>query len=1376
MGKPKSKVVRNSAQFAEFSAALLQRGLKLRFRANGLSMRPNIFDNDSVIVSPVDQKGLRRGDVALTRGADGFRVHRVASVSRIGALITRSDAAQENDAATDLVLGRVTAVVRNGRKIPFQYPWMSQVHVARNFVHKLRLVARRRVSLRFLAAAPALILLQLFVAPTPVKAVNVTLTQTTSVTTVSPGGTVIYTDTLTNNSGGATVNNPVITQPIPNNTTFFSVNAPGWTCTTPAVGATGNVVCTDNTTLGHGASASFTVTVTVPLTTPGQTVLNGSAKVTSTSMLTGTTTATTTVTVLSANLALSQSVSPTTASPSGTLTFTDLITNNGASAATTPVFTFPIPTNTVYQGVTAAGYTCAGVAVGGTGTLTCTAAANLANAGTATITVAVTVNAGVTSGTVISGTGSVTSTTYDPNTANNSATSTATVGNADLALSQTAVPNVSSPSGTLTFTDLITNNGPSSAITPVLTFVIPTNTVYQGVTAPGYTCAGVAVGGTGTLTCTAAADLANAGTANIAIALTVNAGTPFGTVISGTASVTSTTSDSNTANNSATSTSTVGDADLTMSQSTSVSVVAAGVNFTYTETASNNGPYAVPAGTLVIYQQTPANTTFQSISVDTNWTCTNPGAGNSGPVICTYNLALANGATTAADPLVITVGVTAGTAADTTILNSATVTSQTVDPVPSNNTSVSTVLVEPVADADLALFMTASPTPVFLSSSLSYTIQVQNLGQAAAATVQVTDTIPTGTTFVSANGSAGWTCTGTATITCSLTGTMAQNASGTINIIVTSPSTSGSISNTATVSSTTTDPVSANNTVTVITVVQPLVCATPGHDGAGGTLTGVINTYYPPSAAGTLASGATTVKLGASSGSTTPIGIGDLLLIMQMQDALINSANTGAYGDGSAGDPATGSTNLQSTGLFEYVTATSAVPVAGGTLTFQGTAANGGLLNSYKEAAYVAGTSGQQTFQVIRVPQYSSATLSSGLVPLAWNGSVGGVLALDVASQLTLGGTVSTDGLGFRGGGGRTLAGGTGADTDYRTLSSVATNASKGEGIAGTPYYLAPATITTTTTATSTGVEGLPNGSYARGAPGNAGGGGTDGDPVANDYNSGGGAGGNGGAGGLGGYGWNSYSSLNTTDGGFGGSAFPATTGAIVMGGGGGAGTTNNGSYYISAANNGANCGTTCTGIYSSGGAGGGIVIVHTGSVSSTGTITANGQSTLSTLNDSTGGGGAGGTIIFFANSGSLSGLTVSANGGSAGAAWPIEPPGTFSGERHGPGGGGGGGVALLSGTPASVSVNGGANGNTDTVQDSYGATPGQTGISATNLVITETPGAQSGAYCGSADLSVTNAGSPNPVSRRPWPRQRHHLHAIRHEQRPARRSQRRIQ
>jgi uncharacterized repeat protein (TIGR01451 family) len=797
-------------------------------------------------------------------------------------------------------------------------------------------------------------------------------------------------------------------------------------------------------------------------------------------------------------------------------------------------------------------------------------------------------------------------------------------------------------------------------------------------------------------------------------------------------------------------------ADLSMTQAPSVTSVDTAVNFTYTEIAKNSAASVttVPANQLVIYQQTPANTVFEAIAA-TNWTCGTPAVGAAGPITCTFNNTLAPNNSTNA--IVITLQVTAATAYGTTILNSATVTSQTTDPTPTNNTTLSTIYVEQAGNSDLAISMTASPTPVFVFTNYVYSVVIQNLGQAPAPVTAnvVTITLPAGVSFVSSTPPAGWTCTGAGPVKCSISSAMAVGTSATINVTVTAPSAPPATPLTATATvALAGDPDANNNSSSVVTIVQPLVCATPGRDGTpGAALTGVVNAYYSPSATGTLAAGATSVTLGAAAagGAQTAIAAGDLLLIMQMQDATINSTNTSSYGDGAAGDPATGSTALGSSGLFEFVTATSAIPVTGGTVQFQSTGSGNGLLNSYVQTA-VTLAQPQQTFQVIRVPQYLSATLSSTLVPMTWNGNTGGVLALDVSSQLTLAGTVSADALGFRAGGGMVLKGGAGANNDYVTLATNAANASKGEGIAGTPRYLAPAPIALTSvpidTTAGAPADSLPNGSFARGAPGNAGGGGTDGHPAGNDFNSGGGAGGNGGAGGVGGYGWNSFSVVNTTNGGFGGAAFPSSTSALVMGGGGGAGTTNNASYYISAASNGADCGANCTGIYSSGGAGGGIVLVHTGSVTGTGAITANGQATLSTKNDSTGGGGAGGSIIFFANSGSIAGLSASANGGNAGNAWPTQAPTAFSGNRHGPGGGGGGGVIFLSGAPASASVTGGSNGFTNTVQDSYGATPGQNGVVVNTHIITENPGAQAGAYCAGADLTVSsNTAVPTVVA-----------------------------
>ena len=364
---------------------------------------------------------------------------------------------------------------------------------------------------------------------------------------------------------------------------------------------------------------------------------------------------------------------------------------------------------------------------------------------------------------------------------------------------------------------------------------------------------------------------------------------------------------------------------------------------------------------------------------------------------------------------------------------------------------------------------------------------------------------------------------------------------------------------------------------------------------------------------------------------------------------------------------------------------------------------------------------------------------------MIFNGATCCVLALDVASLLTLGGTVAVNALGFRGGGGRILTGGTGAATDYVTLASDATNGSKGEGIAGTPQYVVNGAITSTAQIpTNTGVEGYPNGSYSRGAPGNAGGGATDANPAANDQNSGGGGGGNGGSGGQGGFGWNSAGIV----GGFGGAAFPGTSSAMVLGGGGGAGTTNNCTWWSDASQTGNHdCGANCTGIYSSGAAGGGIVIMHAGAVTGAGTISSNGATALDEENDGAGGGGAGGSIRVLSNSGGLGGLTVIALGGNGGDTWPSQAPGTpFPGNRHGSGGGGGGGAVFLSGTLAASNVAGGSPGASTTALDPYGATIGLPGSVNTSYTIPQTPGTQPGAYCASADLAVTNSGTPSVV------------------------------
>ena len=1048
---------------------------------------------------------------------------------------------------------------------------------------------------------------------------------------------------------------------------------------------------------------------------------------------------------------------PTTVAPGGQITYSQVVVNNGPRTATTPSVSESTPANTTFVSMALTGGTgtwnCVNPPVGGTGTSTCTRSADMGSGSTATFTYVVQINAGTTNGTAITDSVTISSTTTDPTPSNNTLAVNVTVETPDLSMTQSAAPNPVATGANITYTETVTNNSTIvAAVGATLTQNTPANTTFVSATAAaGWTCGTVpAVGGTGTIACTATGTLAaSMTTGNFTVVVAVDPSAPGGSTITNTATVSETGTDPNLANNTTTTSVAVSGADLSMTQSVSPMAVAPGGTITYTETVTNNGPNAAVGATL--YQHTPPNTVFSSVTPPAGWTCgTQPGVGGTGQVICTSTGNVNSGVASGNFTYVVTVN--GGTAAGTTIVNPADVTSQTADPVSSNNTTTTSTLVEITGDADLAVSMTASPTPVFVSSTLTYTIEVQNLGLAAAANVTVTDTLPTTLTSASAVTTQG-SCAPPSggKITCSLN-TVAYPLGTPIMITVTgtTPGTAGTLTNSATVATTSTDPVAGNNTQTVLTVVQPLVCATPGKDGAPSMpLSGVVNTYY--AGVGTASAGATALTVTTpSSGSATQVGVGDLLLVIQMQGAQINSTNTTSYGDGIPGDPASGSTSLASTGEFEFVTVAAVTINANtDTITIQGTGAGGGLLNTYTSAADTA-TQGAQTFQVIRVPQYASATLSSSLVALPWNGAVGGVLTLDVASQLTLSGTVSLDGQGFRGGGGRILTGAAGTlATDDVTLSTQNTNGSKGEGTAGTPHYVAPAltSITPATTAVSTGQavpEGLPNGSYARGAPGNAGGGATDAHPTANDQNSGGGGGGNGGSGGTGGFGWNSAGVV----GGFGGVAFPASTSAIVLGGGGGAGTTNNGSWWdpVTVTGN-HDCGANCTGIYSSGTAGGGIVIVHAGSITGTGTITANGQAALATENDGGGGGGAGGTILIFANSGSLTGLTADVTGGNGGDTWPEDPPGaTFPGNRHGPGAGGGGGVIFTSSAPGSSNAFGGIPGTSTLANDAYGATTGQPGETVAGLSIMETPGTQSGAYCAGADLAVTNSGVPNPV------------------------------
>src|ERR1700687_5825902 len=100
----------------------------------------------------------------------------------------------------------------------------------------------------------------------------------------------------------------------------------------------------------------------------------------------------------------------------------------------------------------------------------------------------------------------------------------------------------------------------------------------------------------------------------------------------------------------------------------------------------------------------------------------------------------------------------------------------------------------------------------------------------------------------------------------------------------------------------------------------PASCAAVTQGPA--TYSGIVNTYYPGTSA--LASaGSTSIGVGAidARGALTPVASGDLLLIVQVQDAAIDSSNTATYGGSGGGR---GYTSLNSSGLYEFAVAAGA--------------------------------------------------------------------------------------------------------------------------------------------------------------------------------------------------------------------------------------------------------------------------------------------------------------------------------------------------------------------------------------------------------------------------------------------------------------------
>lgn len=414
------------------------------------------------------------------------------------------------------------------------------------------------------------------------------------------------------------------------------------------------------------------------------------------------------------------------------------------------------------------------------------------------------------------------------------------------------------------------------------------------------------------------------------------------------------------------------------------------------------------------------------------------------------------------------------------------------------------------------------------------------------------------------------------------------------------------------------------------------LCGFPGREGQG-VLSGKINHWFASAEDVRVSSGDKLLPL-APGQELSALVPGDLVLLLQMQGARVDSSDSPRYGDGLESALANGWLGLDA-GQFEMLRVEA---VADAAVQVRGDGPGGGIRFNYLSSEpRAAGSDGRWRWQLVRVPQYDDARLAGDLSAIPWDGQRGGVIALDVRGELALAGhRVDAAGAGFRGGAPLTLLGALGAADDYRYPAPLidelrvgfGQHASKGEGVAGTPRWVRSGEelIDTRPQADRRGLsDGYPNGAMGRGAPGNAGGGGNS-LSLDNRTHSGGGGGGGGAPGAVG------LDAAGEGRGGFGGAGLAADTPRLLAGGGGGAGTRHEG--------RGADT-------HGAGGRGGGVVLLRAGTLTGPGTLDVSGADGLAGHTSAAGGGGGGGgSIMVQAAFGDGVGLHWRAGGGEGGA------------------------------------------------------------------------------------------------------------------------------
>lgn len=518
---------------------------------------------------------------------------------------------------------------------------------------------------------------------------------------------------------------------------------------------------------------------------------------------------------------------PAEAATGANVTYTVTLRNLGPDPALTVSLVDTIPEGMTFVSETNdGGFACTTPSVGDGGTITCTAEA-LAAGVTVTFTFVLQMPVESEPGTTFSNTATATTQTVDVNDENNTGTASTTTPpppQGDLSISKSG-PDASGPDTDVTFSIVLANAGPAAATNVVLEDILPSDVTFVSLTNSNplaLSCSTPAVGAGGTVTCNAGTFAAGA---SATLMLTVHVPETTPATYTNTATVVSD-NDPNDENDASTTTLNVSSVDVSIDK-TGPATATAGSNVAYTLIVTNAGPDA--ALDVQLSDPLPPGTTFVSLVHNSGPVASCATAG--GNVVCTY------GELVPANPSQYTLTLTLGNA--TTVNNTARVITSSFDTDASNDTD--TVVTAVTQSADVAVTKTA-PAGAVAGTNVTYDVTVTNAGPSNATNVSLVDTLPANSTYVSATQNSGppFACGQAAgTITCTIA-TLNVGATATFTFVVTANAgATGTLVNSATVSSTTPDPVLNNNTSPTTTTL------TTGADLA------VTKTAPPVAAAGT---------------------------------------------------------------------------------------------------------------------------------------------------------------------------------------------------------------------------------------------------------------------------------------------------------------------------------------------------------------------------------------------------------------------------------------------------------------------------------------------------------------------------------------------